>query len=95
MEELFNSPWVLLVVGYVLARWDKRGDQQQSQSNLSTEIQTRLQAAEDWIAKHSEIGADFRGLSKGLETVTKAIDRLTERFDEWLTAVPTPQRKRA
>jgi len=28
MEELLSNPLFLLGVGYVLARWDKRGDQQ-------------------------------------------------------------------
>lgn len=95
MEGFFaDADWLILVAGYVLARWDKRGDQQQSQTTLSAQITTRLEAAEEWIAKHSEIGADFRGLSKGLETVTKAIDRLTERFDEW-AAPAQPKRARA
>lgn len=90
MEDLWNSPILLLVIGYVLARWDKRGDQQSNQATLATEINTRLLAAEAWIKQHSEIRVDFQALASGLETVTKAIDKLTERFDEW-----SPQTKRA
>lgn len=92
MEELLSSPWVLLVVGYVLARWDKRGEQQNSLGNTSTAFAERLKAAEAWIERHSEIRADFQGFAKGLETVTKAIDRLTERFDEWTAEVPQTKR---
>ncbi len=86
MEDLLNSPWLLLIVGYVLARWDRRGDQQQSQAVNASEIATRLKKAEEWIEKHSDIKADFSGFATGLETVTKAIERLTERFDEFLSA---------
>jgi hypothetical protein len=92
MENLLQSDWLILVAGYVLARWDRRGEQQNNQANVSTELQSRLHAAEDWIKQHSDIRVDFQALSSGLETVTKAIERLTERFDEW--AAP-PSRKRA
>lgn len=95
MDDFLNSPWLLLIIGYVLARWDKRGDQQQTQNVDATNIKARLQAAEEWIERHSDIKADFTGMAKGLETVTKAIERLTERFDEFLSSPAITKRTRA
>lgn len=86
MEDLLNNPLLALIAGYFIAEFRSSRTGQGALNVASAAIEQRLKAAEEWIARHNDIGADFRGLSQGLETVTKAIEKLTERFDEWSAA---------
>jgi hypothetical protein len=70
MEEFLSNPLLLLVLGYFLARWDKRGDQQiggeVSFSALKASIEEkfrsvfqRLDVLDDSRAKHDERISDL------------------------------------
>jgi hypothetical protein len=70
MEEFLSNPLLLLVLGYFLARWDKRGDQQQGeavsfsalQASMEEKFRTvfhRLDSLDDSRAKHDERISDL------------------------------------
>lgn len=86
--------FVMFVGGYVLSRWDRRGDRQETLGLDATALGVRLKAAEDWIDRHSDIGADFAGLSKQMESMARAVEKLADRVNEWLDAPASPPRGR-
>ena len=70
MEDFLSNPLLLLVIGYFLARWDKRGDQQAGgavsfsalQASMEEKFRTvfhRLDSLDDSRAKHDERIADL------------------------------------
>lgn len=101
MDSLLNSDVLILVLGYLLAQWARRGEKQETVTTLSATLNSRMDAVEEWIDRHSDIRSDFQGLgkdvqglAKGLEIAVKSIDRLAERFDEWLQSQTAPGPKR-
>jgi len=79
---------IALVGGYVLARWDKRGEKQDAIGSDALTIGVRLRAVEEWIGRHQDIGADFTGLSEQMKSMAKAIEKLADRVDEWISQPP-------
>lgn len=73
--------FAMFVGGYILSRWDRRGDKQETLGLDATALGTRLKAAEDWIARHSNIMADFSGLESKLDSMSKALERIEEWID--------------
>lgn len=84
-----------LIGGYILARWDKRGDKQDAIGMDAMTIGVRLRAVEDWIGRHQDIGADFAGLAEQMKAMAKAVERMAERFDEWIDTPPPARSRRS
>ena len=82
-----------LIGGYILARWDKRGDKQDAIGMDALTIGVRLRSVEDWIGRHQDIGAAHAGLAEQMKSLAKAVERMAERFDEWIDQPPPPARR--
>lgn len=77
-------PVMLFVVGYALARWDKRGDKQDNVSTSAAVLESRISKVEEWQRQHASVQSDLSGLFTKVDGIVDALSKLTDRFDEWI-----------
>lgn len=79
VEELFTNPLLLLVAGYFLARWDKRGDQQTGGAISFAALQASIEEKFKTVFKRLD------GLDDSREKHDKSINELVGQVHELVT----------
>ena len=82
MEELLTNPLFLLAAGYVLARWDKRGDQQQTSSVSLANLQGSIEERFITVFKRLDgLDDSRRGHDEKISNLVTQVGNLCTRLD--------------
>ena len=82
MEELLSNPLLLLAIGYVLARWDKRGDQQQTSSVSLANLQGSIEERFTTVFKRLDgLDDSRRGHDEKINELVTQVGNLCTRLD--------------
>jgi hypothetical protein len=82
MEEFLSNPLLLLVLGYFLARWDKRGDQQQASNTSLANLQGSIEERFITVFKRLDgLDDSRRGHDEKISNLVTQVGNLCTRLD--------------
>lgn len=82
MEEFFSNPLLLLVLGYFLARWDKRGDQASGDAISLAKLQSAVEEQLKTIFRRLDhLDESKEGHDKKIGELVTQVGNLCTRLD--------------
>lgn len=81
LTSLLNSPFVLVALGWLAAKWRTDNTQHTKAVQVDTELLARLKFVEQWITDHNTIHGCVQSLKATTEAIKNNVDRIIRLID--------------